>query len=96
MTNQTHTIHRSSPKGKGMKFIGTCTQCGEVGLTIADANKYCPNQRGLSHAEALMNAINPEMTSFPFSLCSDLHLVSSARNQFTIIPPVRPYCHWRF
>jgi len=63
MESQTHAIHRTSPKGKRMKFVGTCVQCGETGLTLADGGKYCPNQRGLSQAEALMNAIDPEATT---------------------------------
>jgi hypothetical protein len=55
----THAIERTSPKGPGQKFVGTCRLCGTPGLGAADALKECPNQRGLTADEALIEAIDP-------------------------------------
>lgn len=54
-----HSIERTSPKGAGQKFIGTCRLCGRSGLTIADVNEPCENMRGLTDDEALIEAIDP-------------------------------------
>lgn len=54
-----HSIDRTSPKGPGQKFIGTCRLCGTAGLTFANLNDECPNQRGLSQDEALLEVIEP-------------------------------------
>lgn len=54
-----HTIDRTSPKGKGQPFIGTCRLCGKAGLTFADMNEPCENVRGLTEDEALLEAIDP-------------------------------------
>lgn len=53
----THSIERTSPKGPGQKFIGVCFLCGTSGLTASDALKECPNQRGLTQDDALIEAI---------------------------------------
>lgn len=53
----THSIERTTPKGPGHKFVGTCVLCGERGLVASDALKECPNQRGLTQEEALIEAI---------------------------------------
>jgi hypothetical protein len=53
-----HSIERTSPKGAGQKFIGTCSLCGRPGLTIADMNEPCENVRNLTDAEALIEAID--------------------------------------
>lgn len=50
-----HSLERTSPKGT--RFVGTCVLCGQEGLTIADMNDECPNQRGLTQDEALLEAI---------------------------------------
>ncbi len=52
-----HSIERTSPKGPGQKFIGTCVLCGTQNLSASDALKECPNQRGLTQDEALVEAI---------------------------------------
>ncbi len=52
-----HSIERTNPKGQ--PFIGVCRLCGEQNLKITDATKDCPNVRGLSPDEALLEAINP-------------------------------------
>ncbi len=51
-----HHIERTSPKGE--KFVGTCRLCGQRNLSMADAQKDCPNVRGLTKAEALSEALN--------------------------------------
>jgi hypothetical protein len=55
MISKTHAIHRTSPKGG--PFIGTCYQCGTPGLKLEDALNPCPNQRGLTQEDALIEAI---------------------------------------
>ena len=52
-----HSIERTSPKGEGYKFIGTCRLCGTPNLTFANMDDECPNQRGLTADEALIEAI---------------------------------------
>ena len=56
----THAIERTSPKGKGNKFIGICIKCGEEGLDIGAATKECPMDDEISDQEALMSIINVE------------------------------------
>lgn len=57
---RTHSLRRTSPKGPGQSFIGTCVLCGTPNLKAADAMKECPNQRGVTNDEALIDAIKPE------------------------------------
>lgn len=52
-----HSIERTSPKGPGNKFVGTCRLCGTPGLTFANMDEDCPNQRGLTREEAVIEAI---------------------------------------
>lgn len=54
---RTHAIERTSPKGPGAVFIGTCWQCGKTGLTLADAREPCDNIAALTEAESLLMAI---------------------------------------
>jgi len=54
-----HAVKRTSPKGT--PFLGTCYQCGKTGLTISAAmSEECPNVRGLTQDEALIEAITDE------------------------------------
>lgn len=53
-----HVVERTSPKGPGQPFIGTCRLCGAAGLTLAAALQRCPNPRGLTQDEALIEAID--------------------------------------
>jgi len=55
----THAITRTSPKGPGQDFIGTCIRCGRTGLCSADALKECDNPSGMTNEEALINIIDP-------------------------------------
>ena len=52
-----HVIERTSPKGSGQRFIGTCRLCGTPNLPMIAVTEDCPNQRGLTSDEALMEAI---------------------------------------
>lgn len=52
-----HAIERTSPKGPGHKYVGTCWQCGKTGLTLADACEPCENIAALTADESLMLAI---------------------------------------
>lgn len=55
-----HAIERTSPKGPGQKFIGTCRLCGTPNLPASAAQEGCPNQRGVTSDEALVEAITGE------------------------------------
>lgn len=52
-----HSLRRTSRKGKGQKFVGTCVLCGRRGLTAADMDAECENVRGLTQDESLVEAI---------------------------------------
>lgn len=54
---RTHAIERTSPKGPGTTFIGTCWQCGLTGLRAEDALKPCENITGFTQAESLAMAV---------------------------------------
>lgn len=56
-----HAINRTSPKGQ--PFLGTCYKCGKPGLTVSGAmSEECPNVRGLTQDEALIEAITGKET----------------------------------
>jgi hypothetical protein len=50
-----HSLRRTSPKGQD--FIGTCVNCGTPNLTFAAVREECPNQRGVTQDEAVIEAI---------------------------------------
>jgi hypothetical protein len=53
-----HSLERTSPKGEGQNFIGTCIQCGKQNVTSKMFfDEECPNTRGLSEEESLLEAI---------------------------------------
>lgn len=52
-----HVIERTSPKGPGQVFLGTCILCGKTNLTITDANKPCENKDKVSYKEALVRVL---------------------------------------
>lgn len=62
-----HAIERTSPKGPGQKFIGTCSLCGKTGLPASAAREYCENTRGLTQDEALLEAIDPQEIPRPMT-----------------------------
>lgn len=50
-----HSLRRTSPKGQ--PFVGVCVLCGET-MALEDMQKTeCPNQRGLTADEAVLDAI---------------------------------------
>ena len=52
-----HALNRTSPKGQ--PFVGTCSQCGKQGVTIKQMRtEECPNIRGISEDQALLEALN--------------------------------------
>ena len=53
----THALRRTSPTGKGQRFVGTCILCGTPNLPSSAALEPCPNQRGLTSDEALIECI---------------------------------------
>ncbi|TGV15783.1 hypothetical protein EN816_00595 [Mesorhizobium sp. M8A.F.Ca.ET.173.01.1.1] len=55
-----HSVERTSPKGEGQTFIGTCRLCGKTGLTFANMGEECENQRGLTESQSLLEALDPE------------------------------------
>jgi hypothetical protein len=61
-----HHVERTSPKGPGMPFIGTCRLCGMTGLKASAALEDCENVRGLSSEGALIETISPpERITYP-------------------------------
>jgi hypothetical protein len=58
-----HHVERTSPKGPGQKFIGTCRLCGKTGLAASAALEDCENVRGLSEVEAMVETISPPATA---------------------------------
>lgn len=54
-----HALERTSPRGKGQKFIGRCIKCGEEGLPMSAALHDCPADVVESDAAALLRLIDP-------------------------------------
>jgi hypothetical protein len=53
-----HALERTSPKGPGMPFIGTCWQCGKTGITLEQQQiEECENPAGLSQDDSLIMAV---------------------------------------
>lgn len=52
-----HHVERTSPKGPGQPFIGTCRLCGKPHLKASAALEDCENVRGLSVEEAMVETI---------------------------------------
>lgn len=59
---RTHALVRTSPYGK--LFLGTCIQCGAKNLPMGAALEPCPNQRGMSQDEALMEVMERDHEQF--------------------------------
>ena len=59
-------VNRTSPKGPGSPFIGTCAACGKTGITSEMLpTDECENVRAMTPEEALLEAIkgNEDETS---------------------------------
>lgn len=52
-----HALRRTSPKGKGQKFIGVCTKCGVENIPLERMHEDCPNVADFSNEDALLIAI---------------------------------------
>ena len=52
-TARLHSLVRTSPKGKGQKFIGKCILCGKENLTMGHMQEECDNPLGQSQGEAV-------------------------------------------
>jgi len=53
-----HSLRRTSPKGPGSPFTGTCVNCGKQNVTNKQFfDEDCPNMRGVTEDEALIEAI---------------------------------------
>ena len=56
-----HALRRTSPKGPGQPFVGTCVKCGIQGITLDEMGRSeCVNPAGLNGAEtfsAVLSAI---------------------------------------
>lgn len=55
---QTHSLERTSPKGG--PFVGRCRLCGQSDLPSKAALWECPNPRGVSSGQVLIDAIEGE------------------------------------
>jgi hypothetical protein len=55
-----HHVERTSPKGPGSPFIGTCRLCGKTGLRASAALEDCENVRGLTVEHAMVEIISGE------------------------------------
>ncbi len=53
-------VHRTSPKGPGQPFLGTCGACGKKEITFEQLGiDDCENVRGMTNEEAFLEAIDP-------------------------------------
>jgi hypothetical protein len=48
-----HALTRTSPRGKGQPFIGTCIKCGLQNIPLSRMHEECVNPGNLSNADAL-------------------------------------------
>lgn len=75
-----HSLNRTSPKGG--PFVGTCALCGKTGLTLDAMREECENPRGLTQAEAIVEAVEgpppnyEKAAHFLFSLLDDIDTAS--------------------
>ncbi len=58
-----HSLRRTSPKGPGQSFIGTCTKCGVENIPLNRMREECANPANLTDNDALMIAISDKGTS---------------------------------
>ncbi len=52
-----HYVERTSPKGPGQPFIGTCRLCGKTDLKANAALEDCENPRGTDAETAFVAAV---------------------------------------
>lgn len=56
--HEQHALRRTSPKGG--PFVGVCTRCGKENVTLDQIAEECPNIRGISSDDALIELIKDE------------------------------------
>lgn len=56
----THALSRTSPKGEGQVFVGTCFKCGTTDLPAEAVSWPCENVANLTNDEALIHAVRGE------------------------------------
>lgn len=52
-----HALERTSPRGKGQKFVGRCVKCGRENLLSGAALEDCPADGLMSDEEALIGLL---------------------------------------
>jgi hypothetical protein len=59
-------VNRTSPKGEGNSFVGTCAACGKQNITLEmlQADEDCENVRNMTQEEALLEALESGTESF--------------------------------
>ncbi len=55
-----HSLIRTSRKGPGQKFVGTCIKCGKPDLPFEAAHEPCPHDAIVSDAAALTQILKPQ------------------------------------
>ena len=58
-----HVLERTSPKGEGQQFVGTCIRCGCQGLGERAVFEECDNVSGMTYEEALRNVLVRALSS---------------------------------
>lgn len=48
-----HALTRTSPKGPGQQFLGTCIKCGLEDIPLSRMNEECVNVADITDGEAL-------------------------------------------
>lgn len=57
MVYVTHALERTSPKGKGIPFVGRCIRCGMTNLLSSAALEPCENHKEMSDDDVLLAVI---------------------------------------
>lgn len=52
-----HSLRRTSKKGPGQEFIGTCVNCGKENLTWIHMSEFCKNPRRITEDEVVIEAM---------------------------------------
>ena len=55
-----HSLRRTSAMGAA--FVGVCVLCGAGGLTTDDMRLRCPNPRGVTSDQAVLDALTEEQS----------------------------------
>jgi hypothetical protein len=58
--SKSHALRRTSPKGPGQAFVGTCMNCGLTDLPLSRMQEPCVNPGNFTQDETLIRAILKE------------------------------------